>query len=165
MATVRHYRHPAGPQRAVLAGSLLGCTIVLHLTRRHWLEMLAQAWDTYPLEGCGLLIGPSGSDRVERFVPIGNEARSSRVYRLDGRQYAAAALAADRDGLDIVGVMHSHTHTAAYPSPTDVEEASKPLIPTSWHWVIVSLGWGYPELRSFKILDREIAEEPVGLAQ
>ncbi len=127
--------------------------------------MLAVAWDAYPLEGCGLLIGESGGDAVERFVPIRNEAESSRIYRLDGQQYAKAALRADADGLDIIGVMHSHTHTAAYPSPTDVAEASKPLIPPTWHWVIVSLGWGYPELHSYRILDDGIAEEQVGLAQ
>ncbi|MEZ5411701.1 MAG: M67 family metallopeptidase [Acidimicrobiales bacterium] len=135
------------------------------MQRRHWLEMLAVAWDAYPLEGCGLLIGESGGDLVERFVPIRNEAASSRIYRLDGQQYAKAALRADAEGLDIIGVMHSHTHTAAYPSPTDVAEASKPLIPPSWHWVIVTLGWGYPELHSFRILDNGIAEEQVGLAQ
>lgn len=113
--------------------------------------MLAAAWDAYPLEACGLLIGRPGGDAVERFVPIRNEAESSRVYRLDGREYAKAALAADDEGLDIIGVMHSHTHTAAYPSPTDVAEAQKPLVPPNWHWVIVSLGWGFPELHSFKI--------------
>jgi proteasome lid subunit RPN8/RPN11 len=129
--------------------------------------MLATAWDAYPLEGCGLLFGTSlsASSAVERFAPIRNEAESSRIYRLDGREYAQAALQADKDGLDIVGVMHSHTHTAAYPSPTDVAEASKPLIPPDWHWVIVTLAWGYPELRSFNIVDGGIAEEAVVLTQ
>jgi proteasome lid subunit RPN8/RPN11 len=136
----------------------------LELCRHHWLEMLAEAWAAYPLEGCGLLVGESGGEVVERFVPIRNEAQSSRIYRLDGSQYARAALHADRDGLDVVGVMHSHTHTAAYPSPTDVAEASKPLVPPDWHWVIVSLGWGFPELHSFRILGGGIAEEPVVLA-
>ena len=126
--------------------------------------MLAVGWDAYPLEGCGLLIGLSGGDVVDRFVPIRNEAESSRIYRLDGAQYAKAALEADRAGLDVIGVMHSHTHTAAYPSPTDVTEASQPLIPPTWHWVIVSLGWDYPELHSFKIMNGGIAEEPVELA-
>lgn len=130
--------------------------------------MLAAAWDAYPLEGCGLLIGPSGGDPVvgnvvQRFVPIRNEAESSRIYRLDGSQYAKAALAADDDGLDIIGVMHSHTHTAAYPSPTDVAEASKPLVPANWHWVIVSLAWGFPELHSFQIDGDGISEEQVRL--
>lgn len=138
---------------------------MLSLRRRHWLEILAEAWSAYPLEGCGLLIGRYGSGEVERFVPIRNEAASSRIYRLDGREYAAAALAADRDGLDLIGVVHSHTHTAAYPSPTDVAEASQPLIPLDWHWVIVSLAWGFPELHSFRISDGGIAEEPVELTQ
>lgn len=138
---------------------------MLQIGRDHWLEMLATAWTAYPLEGCGLLIGAPGGDRVERFVPIHNEAESSRIYRLDGQQYARAALRADDEGLDIVGVMHSHTHTAAYPSPTDVAEATKPLVPPSWHWVIVSLAWGYPELHSFRIdTDGGIREEPVGLS-
>lgn len=138
---------------------------MLEFRRTDWLGMLAEAWDAYPLEGCGLLIGPGGGDRVERFVPIRNEAESSRIYRLDGGQYARAAMAADDDGLDIVGVMHSHTHTAAYPSPTDVAEASKPLVPADWHWVIVSLAWGFPELHSFRIADGGIEEEQVRLSR
>lgn len=126
--------------------------------------MLAAAWGAYPLEGCGLLVGPPGGDEISRFVPIHNEAESSRIYRLDGNQYARAALDADDEGLDIIGVMHSHTHTVAYPSPTDVAEATKPLVPPGWHWVIVSLAWGYPELHSFRIAgDGGIQEEPVGL--
>jgi len=125
--------------------------------------MLAEAWDRYPLEACGLLIGPPGGAVVHRFVPIHNEAASSTAYRLDGTGYVQAAMAAERDGLDIIGVMHSHTRTAAYPSPTDVADASRPLVPSSWHWVIVSLGSGLPELRSFRIVDGGIHEEPVGL--
>lgn len=138
---------------------------MLYIGRSHWLEMLATAWDSYPLEGCGLLIGAPGGDRVERFVPIHNEAESSRIYRLDGSQYARAAMAADEQGLDIIGVMHSHTHTVAYPSPTDVSEATRPLVPPNWHWVIVGLAWGYPELHSFRIgADGGIGEERVGLS-
>jgi proteasome lid subunit RPN8/RPN11 len=125
--------------------------------------MLAEAWEQDPLEACGLLIGHQGSDVVERFVPIHNEAQSPEIYRLDGEQYVAAALAADDDGLDIIGVMHSHTRTAAYPSPTDVAAATTPLIPSTWHWVIVTLAWGYPELHSFRIVDGAVREETVAL--
>ena len=70
-------------------------------------------------------------------------------------------LRADRDaeerGLEIVGVMHSHTHTDAYPSPTDVAQAPDP----NWHYVIVSLRQPEPVLRSYRIVDGTIAEEPV----
>lgn len=133
--------------------------------REPWLEMLAASWDAYPLEACGLLIGHPTGSQVLRFEPIPNGAESARIYQLDGPAYARAAMRADREDLDIIGVMHSHTRTAAFPSPTDVTEASKPLIPPTWHWVIVTLAWGYPELRSFRIVDGGIGEEPVELTQ
>ena len=64
---------------------------------------------------------------------------------------------AEDRGLEILGVVHSHTHTEPYPSPTDVEQAPDP----SWHYVIVSFRTGPPALRSYRIRDGEIAEEPV----
>ncbi len=65
-------------------------------------------------------------------------------------------------------MVHSHTHTVAYPSPTDRSEMVNPMIPATWHWAIVSLGWGYPELRSFSVWENSplgIGEEVVLLAQ
>lgn len=55
--------------------------------------------------------------------------------------------------------MHSHTHTEAYPSPTDVAQAPDP----TWHYVIVSLRAEAPTLRSFRIVDGAIEEEPVAV--
>jgi len=57
--------------------------------------------------------------------------------------------------------MHSHTHTAPYPSPTDVAEAPDP----AWHYVIVSLGEEAPTLRSFRIVGDRVTEEPVTTLQ
>ena len=68
---------------------------------------------------------------------------------------------ADRDaedaGHEIIGVVHSHTHTEPYPSPTDVQQAPDP----TWHYVIVSFRLGVPALRSFRIVDGSVAEEAV----
>jgi proteasome lid subunit RPN8/RPN11 len=146
-----------GPEAT--GGARLGSAGVLQLTADTWLQILAEAWRAYPLEACGLLIGPAGGTRVEAFVPVTNADRSSRVYTLESREYLRAARSADDAGLDLVGVVHSHTHTAAYPSPTDVAQAQVP----DWHWAIVSLAWGYPELRSFRIVDGAITEEQVAL--
>ena len=55
--------------------------------------------------------------------------------------------------------MHSHTHTEAYPSPTDVAQAPDP----DWHYVIVSLREAEPVLRSYRIVDGNIDEEAVVL--
>jgi proteasome lid subunit RPN8/RPN11 len=50
--------------------------------------------------------------------------------------------------------MHSHTHTEAYPSPTDVAAAPDP----DWHYLIVTLKRENPEMRTFRIRQGEIAE-------
>jgi proteasome lid subunit RPN8/RPN11 len=55
--------------------------------------------------------------------------------------------------------MHSHTHTDAYPSPTDLAQAPDP----AWHYVIVSLRQDAPVLRSYRIVDEASAEEPVSI--
>src|SRR5687768_6113386 len=123
--------------------------------------MVDHALRGLPDEACGLFAAPPGSVRVERFFPMTNAAASSQIYRLDGKEFLAVEGAADAAGLEIVGVMHSHTHTSAYPSPTDVRdaEASDPF--GMWHFVIVSLKHPEPALRSFRIVGGEVSEEAV----
>jgi proteasome lid subunit RPN8/RPN11 len=130
---------------------------VLQLTRSLWLEMIGHAYDGLPDEACGLLVGELAVGSVKGFHPCRNAATSSRVYEVDGRDYMRVDREAEGRGLDIVGVMHSHTHTEAYPSPTDVEQAVDP----SWHYVIVSLKRAEPALRSFHLVDGKIDEEAV----
>jgi [CysO sulfur-carrier protein]-S-L-cysteine hydrolase len=146
---------------------------VLRLTREIHDQMIAHAYAGFPLEACGLLAGEPGSsgdarsagDRagdgvdgvVHRFYPTDNEAKSSKVYTVPGREYLRADRDAEGSGWQLLGVMHSHTHTDAYPSPTDVAQAPDP----EWHYVIVSLRDDLPSLRSFRIVDGGITEEPV----
>ena len=59
-----------------------------------------------------------------------------------------------------IGAFHSHTHTDAWPSRTDVDAAVDP----AWHWVIVSLRHHAPVVRSFLIRDGHVLEEPVVVA-
>lgn len=123
--------------------------------------MVAQAYDGLPDEACGLLAGPPGAGRCTAFYPCQNAAASSRVYTIDPKDHLRADRDAEAKGLEIIGVMHSHTHTEAYPSPTDVAQAPDP----GWHYVIVSLRAEAPTLRSYRIIDGAIAEEVVSLAE
>jgi proteasome lid subunit RPN8/RPN11 len=132
---------------------------VLHVTSAVWREMVGHAYDGLPDEACGLLAGPPGTDRVTAFYRCRNAAESSRVYTVDPKDHLRADRDADSHGLEIKGVMHSHTHTDAYPSPTDVQQAPDP----SWHYVIVSLRQDAPVTRSYRIVDETIAEEVVGV--
>lgn len=120
-------------------------------------EMIGHVYDGYPLEACGLIVGLG--TRVHRFVPCTNVAASARVYTLDPIEHLRAERAADDDGLEVIGVVHSHTHSEPYPSPTDVAQAPDP----AWHYVIVSLKREAPETRSYRLVDGAIAEEPVSV--
>ena len=71
----------------------------------------------------------------------------------------AAMRAAEAGGDEIVGVWHTHTHTDAYPSPTDVRQAVDP----AWWYAIVSLRDGEPVLRAYRIVDGTIVEGRVEL--
>jgi [CysO sulfur-carrier protein]-S-L-cysteine hydrolase len=120
-------------------------------------EMIGRAYDGYPLEACGLLVGRG--ETVQRFVACTNEAASARIYTIPPKELLRAELAAENDGMEIIGVFHSHTHSEPYPSPTDVERAPDP----GWHYVIVSLKREAPETRSYRIVDGGISEERVAV--
>jgi [CysO sulfur-carrier protein]-S-L-cysteine hydrolase len=120
-------------------------------------RMIGHLYDGYPLEACGLLVGRG--NRVTRYEPCDNVAASARIYTIDPRQHLRIERRADDDGLEVIGVVHSHTHSEPYPSPTDVEAAPDP----SWHYVIVSLKRSAPEVRSYRIVDGAIAEEPIAV--
>lgn len=120
--------------------------------------MVAHALAGFPLECCGLLVGdPDGV--VTDFRPTGNAAASSKLYTVEPRDLLVVDREAEAEGRQLIGVMHSHTHTDPWPSPTDVAQAPDP----DWHYVIVSLRDDVPMLRSFRIVDGTIAEEPVAL--
>ncbi len=123
--------------------------------------MIGHAVRGLPNEACGLIVGMFGSDRVERFFPMRNAAESSRIYELDSHEMMAVEREVDEGGLAIIGVMHSHTHTINYPSPTDVADAARFDPFGSWQFVIVSLKDPDPSLRSYRILDGEITEQSV----
>ena len=128
----------------------------LSMSRDLYNDMLAHAIRGLPLEACGLFAGdPAGL--VYKFYPCTNMAESSKLYTVNPSEMLKADRDAEDNGWQILGVMHSHTHTDPYPSPTDVAQAPDP----QWHYVIVSLRDDAPMLRSFRIADGQITEEPV----
>lgn len=130
---------------------------MLRLPSSAYAAIVGHAYDGLPDEACGLLVGDPTTARVERFEATANDARSSRIYTIPPLAHLKIERAAEAEGLEVLGVVHSHTHTDAYPSPTDVEQAPDP----AWHYVIVSLRDEAPVLRSYRIVDGGIAEEQV----
>jgi [CysO sulfur-carrier protein]-S-L-cysteine hydrolase len=124
-------------------------------------RLVAHCVASLPHEGCGLLVGDPDAAIVSEAVGTRNAANSALVYEIDPREQLVIDREASAQGLEVIGAFHSHTHTDAWPSPTDVAAAVDP----SWHWVIVSLRRADPIVKSFRIAGGAIEEEPVVLSE
>lgn len=128
--------------------------------------MVAHARQDHPDEACGVIAGPAGSDRPERFIPMVNAARSPTFYEFDSTDLLKLYRDLDSRDEDPVVIYHSHTATEAYPSRTDISYASEPFA----HYVLVSTREtgteeGPYELRSYRIVDGVVTEEEIEISE
>src|SRR5690625_2873167 len=124
--------------------------------------IIAHARRDHPDEACGVVAGPAGSDRPERFIPMRNAARSPTFYEFDSMDLLRLYRAFDDNDEEPVVIYHSHTATEAYPSRTDIALAQEP----GAHYVLVSTREdGEPEFRSYRIVDGDVTEEDVVITE
>jgi [CysO sulfur-carrier protein]-S-L-cysteine hydrolase len=123
-------------------------------------QIVAHARADHPDEACGVIAGPAGSDRPERFIPMLNAERSPTFYRFDSTEQFRVWREMDERGEEPLVIYHSHTATEAYPSRTDISYASEPEA----HYVLVSTrDPEQTEFRSFRISDGVVTEEDVSV--
>ena len=133
---------------------------MLRLSESTYLTIVGHSLDGLPDEACGVLAGPIGTGKVVAAYRCRNDAASAKCVHTQRSGLVCAPTAThESKGLEIIGAYHSHTHTEPYPSPTDVGQAPDP----EWHYVIVSLREAEPMLRSYRIVDGNVDEEPVVL--
>ena len=118
--------------------------------------MVATCIRALPNEGCGLLLG-TAEGLVHDVVASDNIANSAKVYEIDPKVMLRATRRADDEGLEVIGVFHSHTHSEARPSPTDIRQAPDP----SWHYVLISLRDTPADVRSYRVIDGEASIEVI----
>ncbi|UXA16690.1 M67 family metallopeptidase [Mycobacterium sp. SMC-4] len=124
--------------------------------------MVAHARTDHPDEACGIIAGKEGSDRPERFVAMINAERSPTFYRFDSGEQLKVWRAMEDAGEAPVVIYHSHTATEPYPSRTDISYASEP----DAHYVLISTRDPEThELRSYRIVDGVVTEEPVTIVE
>ena len=124
--------------------------------------IVAHARRDHPDEACGVVAGPEGSHRPERFIPMLNAARSPTFYEFDSGDLLRLHRDMDARGEVPVVIYHSHTATEAYPSRTDIGLAQEP----DAHYVLVSTREPEThELRSFRIVDGAVSEEDVEVVE
>ena len=137
---------------------------VLTIDQATYDAIVAHAKRDHPDEACGVVAGPEGSDRPERFVAMVNAAGSPTFYEFDSTELLRLYREMDARGEEPVVVYHSHTATEAYPSRTDIALAMEP----GAHYVLVSTrehgnNEGPVEFRSYRIVDGEVTEEEVSV--
>ena len=94
---------------------------MLTFQKQHAQEMTAHGLEQYPNECCGILAGKS--QYVSHVYRITNTARSPFRYLMDSQELLAADRDSERNGWEFLAFYHSHTHSPAYPSQTDVRMA------------------------------------------
>ena len=148
-------------------------------------EIVAHARRDHPNEACGVVAGPDGSDRPERFIPMVNAAAlpgypgfhhpetdtlrfGDTFYTWESKADLLLNRELDARGEAMVVIYHSHTKpgSEAYPSVIDAEIAQG--FPDAHH-VIVGMqdptGPGRPDLRSYRMVGEALVEEDVSVVE
>ena len=99
--------------------------------------MLDHVHQHFPLEACGLLAGKH--DQVEKVIPVHNQAQSPVRFVMEPYEQLQAFHSIDSDGLDLLGIFHSHPTGPETVSATDITEAAYEVIHIIWsrtqgHW-------------------------------
>ncbi len=130
---------------------------MLTIEKRHADEMIAHAIAEDPNECCGILAG-EGED-IRHLYRITNTAKSPFFYLMDPQEHLNADMDAERRGWQLIAFYHSHTHSSAYPSQTDVRMALQSGY-FDFYYVLVSLeSKKVPQIRAFNIAETGEIEE------
>jgi proteasome lid subunit RPN8/RPN11 len=114
-------------------------------------DMIAHALQDDPNECCGILAGTD--ETIAKLYRITNSSPSPYRYQMESQGIMKTMLDSERNGWDMLAFYHSHTHSPAYPSQTDVRLA----VESGWldiAYVLVSLEHkGAPQIRAFHITE------------
>lgn len=130
----------------------------LTLSREQVREITEYVERHAPLEACGLLAGRN--DRVEKVLFVQNQAQSPVRFVMDPYEQLQAFEQIDADGLDLLGIFHSHPAGPETASPTDIAEAAYAVV-----HVVCSRRGGEWSLRGFWIEDGASTEVPLRVAE
>jgi proteasome lid subunit RPN8/RPN11 len=121
-------------------------------------EMWEHGLREFPNEACGLLAGRDGMP--VKFFAMRNLDASPVSYRLDPKEQLRAFEEMDEEGWDLLGIFHTHTHSEAFPSETDMRLA---FYPEATYLVMSLSDRESPDLRAFRIVEDEVTEEELAI--
>ena len=133
--------------------------MALTLERAYVDEMIAHAKADVPNECCGIIAGVDG--RATKLYRAINAEASPYRYSVDPKDLLRIHKEVDANGWDFLVIYHSHTHTEAYPSPTDIRLAAWP---EAYYALVSLMDDEQPVVRAFRIVDGEVSEEDLEFA-
>lgn len=122
-------------------------------------EIVEQGLREFPNECCGVIASEAGVP--VKVIPMTNADASPVTYRLDGREQLRVFDDLDERGWDLWAIYHSHTHSDAYPSETDIRLA---FYPEARYLLLSLTAREAPVLRSYFIVEGEVSEEELVVA-
>jgi proteasome lid subunit RPN8/RPN11 len=123
-------------------------------------EIVEQGLREFPNECCGLIAADAAGRPVKVFA-MRNADASPVTYRLDGKEQLKIFDEMEAEGWDLWAIYHSHTHSEAYPSETDIRLA---FYPEARYIVMSLVDRELPVIRSFFVRDGEVEEEELVIA-
>jgi proteasome lid subunit RPN8/RPN11 len=122
-------------------------------------DLIAHAREEYDAECCGIVayeeLKSDGSGLAKKVHRAENIYASRKRFEIDGKELLRTLGEFEEQGWEMGAIYHSHTHTAPYPSQTDINFAA------NWpglEWVIVGLAEEKPEVRCYMIDGPEVRE-------
>ena len=118
-------------------------------------QVIENAKQCYPAEGCGLLVGRG---TATRFIPVSNIRGSETEYEMDPAELIAGLRDARNSGEALIAIYHSHPRGPARPSTNDIQRA---YYPEAAHLIVSLAEPERPRAAAFRIVEGEALEVEV----
>ena len=135
----------------------MGAEKLLLINRQDLNEIIEHSLQDDPNECCGILGGKG--NKVMKVYRATNTENSPYRYKMDPIDQLQADKDCDLNDWEFVAFYHSHTHSPAYPSATDVRMAIQNEWLTVQYMIVSLMDKSKPIARAFTIdSDGEIVE-------
>jgi len=96
---------------------------MIRIEKAAWDAMVAHTEQTFPKEGCGVMVGSDGTVRHSIALPNVYTGPQEDFFVMDPHDLQRVDLKAREDGLEVIGIYHSHPNCDAYFSQRDLEHS------------------------------------------
>ena len=131
---------------------------MLEIPREFADEIITHALEEDPNECCGILAASGG--KIVKHYRVTNVEHSPVRYSMDSKELLNAYLEIDDRGWELLVLYHSHTHSEAYPSQTDLRLATWP---DAYYALVSLMDKEHPVIRAFRIENGTITEEELAV--